>query len=483
MRRLTLFVCMTTAVGLVPAASDAPRSEKVRKRAQTILADKRLPAVLEKGKALLKTGLNAGSGYGEVWIRDLNTFIEISLQVNDPHFLRGALLTFFKFRGPEGDIVDGYIPKARGGGGYKYRRSPLAPELLAHKNTVETDQEASLVQAVRKYVMATKDRGFLDERVDGQTVRERLARALTYVLEHRFDRKYGLVWGATTADWGDVQPEHSWGVELDENSHRAIDIYDNAMVVVAVNDYLELVGAAAPETARWQKVRDDLRRAVRTHLWDKKRRQFIPHLYLEGSPFPKDFDEAAVYYHGGTAVAIEAGLLSRDEVKESLARMVDNVKRAGAGTIGLTLYPVYPQGFFRNRSMGPFSYQNGGDWTWFGGRMIQQLIRYGLIEEAYRELTPMVARVLEHDGFHEWWSRENKPRGSGKFRGSAGVLGVAIQQLLAWANDNRAQPSTAFRPGGQRPCCRATCDRLGPAACRRPTPVLLVPATSDTFRS
>jgi hypothetical protein len=72
--------------------------------------------------------------------------------------------------------------------------------------------------------------------------------------------------------------------------------------------------------------------------------------------------------------------------------------------------------------------------------MIQQLTRRGMIEEAYEELQPMVARVLEHDGFYEWWSLDNQPRGSGLFRGSAGVLGVAIQQLRSWATSVEAQP-------------------------------------------
>jgi hypothetical protein len=91
---------------------------------------------------------------------------------------------------------------------------------MAHKNTVETDQESSLVQAVRKYVSATGDRTILQERLAGVTVRERLGRALRYVLTERFDQEHGLVWGATTADWGDVQPESPWGVELDANSHH-----------------------------------------------------------------------------------------------------------------------------------------------------------------------------------------------------------------------------------------------------------------------
>ena len=209
------------------------------------------------------------------------------------------------------------------------------------------------------------------------------------------------------------------------------------MFLIAIQDYLQLVGESAPETARWISVRDDLKRNVRKHLWDAKRQKSIPHLYLAGSPFPGDFDENAVYYHGGTAVAIEAGLLTRDETAGALEKMRANVRLAGAGSIGLTLYPTYPKGTFKNPSMAPYGYQNGGDWCWFGGRMIQQLIRQGFIEDAYRELKPMVARVKRAGDFHEWWSRDNQPRGSGQFRGSAGVLGRAIEMLHAWAEQNK----------------------------------------------
>jgi len=97
------------------------------------------------------------------------------------------------------------------------------------------------------------------------------------------------------------------------------------------------------------------------------------------------------------------------------------------------VYPPYPLGFFKNPSMKPFSYQNGGDWTWFGGRMIQQLILKGYVRQAYEELLPMVERVRKNKGFFEWYTVQNEPRGSGTFRGSAGVLGRAIEMILHWA--------------------------------------------------
>lgn len=136
-------------------------------------------------------------------------------------------------------------------------------------------------------------------------------------------------------------------------------------------------------------------------------------------------------------MAIEAGVLTGKEARRSLDHMEANVRAAGVASIGLALYPPYPEGFFKNPQLrDPYSYQNGGDWSWFGGRMIQQLIRLGYVEEAYRNLQPMVERVVRTGDFHEWWTRDNQPRGSAAFRGSAGVLGQAIEMLQALAEPN-----------------------------------------------
>ena len=63
----------------------------------------------------------------------------------------------------------------------------------------------------------------------------------------------------------------------------------------------------------------------------------------------------------------------------------------GAGSIGLTVYPVYPEGFFKNPQVRPFGYQNGGDWTWFGGRTIQHLV--GLGARARGRRPPVIRRI------------------------------------------------------------------------------------------
>ncbi|GHT45089.1 hypothetical protein AGMMS49965_21730 [Bacteroidia bacterium] len=389
---------------------------------------KREDVVAEKAETLLRNGLNAGDSYNEIWIRDLNTFIELACKVGNVNNIKESLLMFFKFQGADGNIVDGYVKKTDAGVSYNFYYSELAPDYAAHKNTVETDQESSLIQAIAKYIEATGDGSILKEVIAGRTVEQRMEDALMFLLKERYNEKYGLLWGATTADWGDVQPEHDWGVNIDENSHLCIDIYDNAMFVIAIDDFLKI--AKHTNKSFWNKKKNTIKKNIRQYLWDEKNKKYIPHLYLNGSPFPADFDENKIYYHGGTAIAIEAGLLTPEEISISYRKMQENVKAANAQSIGLTMYPPYPNGFFKNSGMTEYSYQNGGDWTWFGGRMVQQLIRNGFYDEAHEAIAPMLDRVIQHNGFYEWWTPEGKPN-SGNFRGSAGVLWKAIQLFNA----------------------------------------------------
>ncbi|MDH7460969.1 hypothetical protein QEG73_06750 [Chitinophagaceae bacterium 26-R-25] len=396
--------------------------------AANIRTDQRLQTVSTKAETLLHDGLNAGSGYGEIWIRDLNTFIELACKTGDVKKIREALLTFFKFQREDGNIVDGYIPKGTSQISYDFIYSPLAPDFAAHKNTVETDQESSLIQAINKYINVTHDTSLLNEVIAGRSVAQRMEDAMNFLLTKRYSEKYGLIWGGTTIDWGDVQPEHEWGVVLDSSSHPAIDIYDNAMFVIAINNYVAMINDAQKKK-QWLQTRDQLSKNIRTYLWDASKQKFIPHVYLKGSPFPASFDENAIYYHGGTAIAIEAGLLSKKEILASYKQMQQNVKEAGAPSVGLTVHPVYPKGLFKNTWLVPYYYQNGGDWPWFGGRMVQQLVANGYYKEAYEALSPMLDMIIKNNGFSEWYDLKGTPNGSGQFRGSAGALWKAIAMM------------------------------------------------------
>lgn len=400
--------------GTTPATAVSPEAAL----AATIRADTRLALVRDKAKQLAAQQLTAGTEYPAVFIRDLNTFIEIAIQAQGATVVRSELELFLANQGDDGSVPD------------DIRNSDGA----ALKGTVETDQESSLVQAVGKYVAVTGDTAFLSQTVAGVPVIVRLENAITFLYTQRFSAQYALVWGGTRADWGDIQPEDVPGTDLTAATHPSISIYDNAMLGVALASLQTLESAAARDPSPWAAKASALRSAVRAHLWTGT--QFVPHLYLDkGSPFPPGFDEARIYFQGGTAVAIQAGFLDAAELSQAFARMVKNKVDSGSGSVGVTLYPPYPAGSFANTTFMGFEYfyQNGGDWPWFGARIVQQMIAHDQVQLAYQELGPMLDRVLRDDRFFEWYTRDGLPRGSSDYRGSAGQIAQAIDKLQAWA--------------------------------------------------
>ena len=399
--------------------------------ARQIIQDKRLDKVETMALQLLK-GFNAGTSYGEIWIRDFNTFINGSLRVHPRDEVKDRLLLFFKIQGADGNIPDGAIKSEQANVGYKYMYSDLAPGWAAHKNTVETDQESSLIQAVKKYLAATGDQSILSEEIGHRPVIGRMDAALQYVLKNRWSDKYGLVIGATTVDWGDMQAQNGWGVAINDKTKWAISIYDNAMFLQAINDFISIMPPGYHSEINWPKTAARLKKNIRKYLWDAKAQKYIPHLYLNGSPFAPDFDERQILYTGGTACAILAGLHDRKEILEINRQFLAAAAREKYATIGMTVYPPYPLAAFPD--VPPYTYQNGGDWTWFGGRMIQALTANGFARQAYAEMNPMIDRVIKNNGFFEWYDvKTGQPQGSRDFRGEAGVLYDAIEQLRSWA--------------------------------------------------
>lgn len=409
------------------------KTAETKQLAETILSDVTLQKVDSMARVVIGSGLNAGSGYSQIWARDMNTFIETATEITDKEVLRGAILLFFALQQPNNEMIDGYVLKTdfNWGDDHPYY-SDSAPKHVAFKNTVETDQESSLIQLVGKYVAKTGDSSILQEKVAGMTVLDRMTAMIDYLLKEKYSKKYGLIYGAMTADWGDVQPNDDFGCDYNELSTPAIDVYDNAMLIIAL-DYLTAMTQDKAQSQRWITLRKQLATNVRKYLWDEQHQKFIPHIYLDKNPIPADFDENTITYHGGTAVAIEAGLLSKKEIAVVNKQMLANVKASGMKTIGLTLYPIYPEGFFHGGMSKAYTYQNGGDWTWFGGRMIQQLIANGFVKEAYEEVRPMIDRVLKNKGFYEWYGPGEVPSGSGHFKGSAGVLAKSIELFNEWA--------------------------------------------------
>lgn len=146
------------------APSQSQSSKKSHELADKIRNDENFTFTKQKALTIMKTGFNAGDGYREVWIRDYNTFIELTAQVFEKKELKENLLVFFRMQGEDGNIIDGFTPIEKiGAVSYDFIYSKIEPRYAGHKNTVETDQETSLVQAVYKYIQLTGDNTILSE--------------------------------------------------------------------------------------------------------------------------------------------------------------------------------------------------------------------------------------------------------------------------------------------------------------------------------
>ena len=154
---MKIFNCLLLLIVALACSTPVKKVEN-KEIADLISKNEYFPFVKAKALEIMKTGFNAGDGYREVWIRDYNTFIELAAQVFPKEELKENLLVFCRMQGDDGNIIDGFTPAEKiGKGETDFSYSKLEPRYAAHKNTVETDQESSLVQAVYKYVKMTGD--------------------------------------------------------------------------------------------------------------------------------------------------------------------------------------------------------------------------------------------------------------------------------------------------------------------------------------
>lgn len=211
-----------------------------------------LDLVLHRAKLLLNGTFNAGGSYADVWARDTATFIAIATSVNTEEICQKTLLGFLKWQKTDGELPGGYSPSKP----KTPCASPLCDAVLllgariqvvrprtqvecgqparvlwhipcaltacrstmphpfgrrSHgtqafpaclggtpvcKNDAETDQECSVVQAVRRYydaAGAAVGAPFLQLEVDGVSVLGRLELALDWLLQWRLDPATNLL--------------------------------------------------------------------------------------------------------------------------------------------------------------------------------------------------------------------------------------------------------------------------------------------------
>lgn len=357
-------------------------------------------------------GFVAGGGYPQLWARDSVTV----LQGARWFFAKPALSDWIELhlghQGADGNIRDWVNAKGD-----------------ADKNTVETDQETSLVSGAATYVKASGDRAWLGKEINNIKVLDRLEHALDYVWEQKRDADSGLLKGAHTIDWGDVQlggdPQDA--IYADDKTIWTVDIYDQAMFVLAAHDLAWLCQQnKEPQcTQQWQQRADYIAQQTRTTLWQPDKGYFRMHRHL--TPYQHPFNEDDMFPMGGNAVALEAGLATPDMAASIIRTALDRQTAYSFTTVGAGPLPPYPDNYYAHPAVTKaYTYQNGGQWDWFAARLVLEMYQNGHSKAATRALRQIAQQDVKNSGIYEWEDKTGNPKGSAWYSGAAGVLARAL---------------------------------------------------------
>ncbi|MBE0664446.1 MAG: hypothetical protein IH584_01390, partial [Candidatus Aminicenantes bacterium] len=355
-------------------------------------------------------GFAAGTTYPQVWIRDAATMMLYARFFYPLPILQEMVDRFFLRQGLDGQIQDWIDTVGR-----------------CDKNTVETDQESSLVLAA--FQLALCDRGWLDGKVAGVDRLLRLDKAMEWVWQNKRDRAYGLIWSGFTADWGDVEKSYpdQRAIKLSDRSRRTYSTYTQALYIQAAQKLALLAGRANRKILmeKWRQRGKIIADNCRRQLYLPEQGYFLVHR-VAGSP---DFFELekGILAVGGNAEAIRAGLLDGNEISRLLQVLEKRRRQFGLRTVSFTLLPPYPRDFFPHPLLRtPWNYQNGGEWDWIGGRLVSALYQAGFRTKAEQYLKEIVAKNLDEMNIFEWSDKSGGGQGAMFYAGAAGVLGEAI---------------------------------------------------------
>ncbi len=400
-------------IGTAPGAytsfsTSVPELDALRRIIRTTLRHNEVSFAGRTGEV---EGFAAGGGYPQIWLRDANTILPASRWYYGEAWLRSWLEEHLAFQDEAGGLRDWIDSRGK-----------------ADKNTTETDQEASAIQAASQ-VVSVLGPEWLRKPVAGIPVIERLDRALGYVLSERFDAALGLVKGAHTADWGDVDMNAAGqtAIYVDAGTHWTADIYDQAMFYGAAVDLAGMSKALGlgARAAFWSERAAEVRRNTDRVLWLADRGYYRVHVHLDA--LRHDFDEDAMFAMGGNAAAVASGLAGPEKTGRIFEEALRRQAAHKISTVSGALLPPYPKGVFRHPMMDdPFEYQNGGQWDWFGGRLVDRMFRDGRAADARAKLLEIARKAVANNGLFEWDNPDGVGRGSDFYSGSAGVLAGAL---------------------------------------------------------
>ncbi len=363
-------------------------------------------AVIKKGEI---KGFSPGTDYPQFWIRDIATFLGYAKLYYPLEIFKENIIEFLKYQDKRGGIPDWYDLNGE-----------------SDKNTVETDQESSLVLAAYEVFKSEPD--WVRTVVNGNKILKKLSIALDYVWKYKRNKKFDLIENGLTADWGDVDnsyPDHR-ATKLNDKSTIVFSAYTQAKYIQAVEKLSEIYTyfGENKKALLWKSRANRIKKSFRKYLYSPEKGYFLIHFY----PLNKTLYniENNMFALGGNSEAILAGVLNRREIKRLIFVAERKRKELRLADISFTLLPPYPEGFFKHPIMKPWMYQNGGAWDWIGARYIKALFRYGFKNRADKYFKLMISKHLKNLNVYEWEDKSRVGRGADFYTGASGIVGEIL---------------------------------------------------------
>jgi len=380
-------------------------------------------------------GFGAGEAYPQIWLRDSATLVTVSRFYYAAEQLTSWLEEHLSHQQPDGQLHD-WI--AAGPASHFATYAPRAREIFgfgedvlsADKNTVEADQETSAVIAAYEIYLALGDRTWLGKEIEGSRLVDRLAAGLEYLVRERIDPQSSLISNGFSADWGDVSPVYvdARALYMDEKTPRVVGLYTNCLFYEAslrLAEMYDVLGETS-QARSWRERAAQAKESINTSLWQDDKGFYRMHRVLTPDLTTGWPDDTDIFAMGSNGLAALYGIADDDRARRIFDRAEKRRSEAGVTTVSGSLLPAYPKGFFAHPLMqDPYSYQNGGQWDWFGGRFVLAEFERGFSERAHRHLLEIARKVTQNRGLHEWQTRDGMGRGSDRYAGSAGALGAA----------------------------------------------------------
>lgn len=379
----------------------------------------------------------AGSQYPMVWSRDMYT-IDRGLQALIDHQISPFELDRENHWGElflQEQYEDGQIPDW------------LAFESFSHqvnkdKNDIQTDQELWTIKSITEAL--EKER--LDPDWLSDSYVAAIEKSFTWLHQKRYNEAQCL-WSGHVIDWGDVGlkgKDSSDSTRISHGKPYICSLFHQALFLNSTDFVTQsnhpLKKALSPSIVKTiQQMRNGIRSYILKDLaWKRHQGIFHLHNHIETED-EKNHDakatqleqiEKEMFAIGGHVLLSKTNILDQSSRQELMEFILARKKEYAQKTVGAVLTPPYPEGTFENPILSkPYTYQNGGDWDWYGCQIAEFFadLDLGKAEEALDE----IARKVYNNGtFYEWDYPNGSPGHGPHFRAGAAAYVKAFLRIL-----------------------------------------------------